>query len=64
MLAAKKLALIRTGPEHGNVRNPETFETPLAPPGAPLRVVMYTRVSTSEQVDSGAGLVVAGELRT
>lgn len=34
----------------------KTSKRPVRPPGMPLRVALYTRVSTAEQADSGAGL--------
>jgi DNA invertase Pin-like site-specific DNA recombinase len=35
---------------------PSTSKRPSGPPGAPLRVVFYSRVSTADQAESGAGL--------
>ncbi len=35
---------------------PRNLKRPIRPPGAPIRAVLYTRVSTTEQAESGAGL--------
>jgi DNA invertase Pin-like site-specific DNA recombinase len=35
---------------------PKVSKRPVRSPGAPLRVVLYNRVSTAEQAESGAGL--------
>jgi DNA invertase Pin-like site-specific DNA recombinase len=36
---------------------PKANKRPVRPPGTPLQVVLYSRVSTAEQAESGAGLV-------